>query len=42
MNQIKMEMEDAQLSELSENDNDIEGDKILRANMQIIPEESKQ
>lgn len=31
-----MEMEDAQLSELSENENDVEGDKILHANINMV------
>jgi hypothetical protein len=41
MDQIKLEMEDAQLSELSENENDTEGDKILHANLRQIKTEEK-
>jgi EEF1A lysine methyltransferase 4 len=45
MNQIRMEMEDDQLSELTENENDAEGDKILHANLKVVSqhlaEESK-
>ena len=33
MNQIRMEMEDDQLTELTDNENDIEGDKILHYNL---------